>query len=95
MGKLFVEPYSMGLIVSDEVLDQVREMIENSAAAHTGFWIAGAYHVERNGVPDYPDPTYGHQRVWIPAGMMLTLCYDRPTHPDPDRIVEEPFTIFV
>ena len=81
--------------VPDYALDRIASLLENSPEGSLGFWIAGQLSVERDGEPMNPDPSYGHQRMWIPATQIVTLVYDRPLHPDPDRIKDLPNVVFV
>jgi hypothetical protein len=80
---------------ADHVLDRVAELLEEKAASGGGFWLAGQLQVERNGEAANPNPAYGHQRLWVPIGQLVTLVYDRPLHPDPDRVIDEPGVVYL
>jgi hypothetical protein len=80
---------------SDENLDRIANLLEDPPGSTGGFWLAGQLEVETNGEPANPDPSYGHQRLWVTPGTLVTLVYDRPLHPDPDRIVDDDGTIYL
>jgi hypothetical protein len=74
---------------TDDALDRIRDLLQNPPFPGQGFWLAGQLEIETDGEPSHPDPRDGHQRLWIPSGTLLSLIYDRPLHPNPDRITEE------
>lgn len=69
----------------DAVLDRVAHLLEHPPSSG-GFWLAGQLQREVNGELTYPNPAYGHQRMWVSVSQTVTLIYDRPLHPDPDRV---------
>lgn len=80
---------------SDHVLDQICRMLEDPPTAGGGFWVAGQLIVERNGEQVHPDPLEGHQRLWVSSSQLVTLIYDRPLHPNPDVIADNPTTVLL
>lgn len=79
---------------TDEVLDQVRARIESQDGTQ-GFWLATLPIREVDGVQVHPRPEDGHELIWIPKSAIVSLIYDRPLHADPDRIEDQPGTIWI
>lgn len=95
MAFLAIDSARIRIETSDDALDRVKRELEQAASGRGGLWLAGQLQVERNGETTYPDPANGHQRLWVPAGTLVALVYDRPLSPDPDRLDDEPGTVIV
>lgn len=93
IGQRFGFRASVEIEVSDGVLDRVAKLLEHPPTEGGGFWIAGHFEVEVDGVATYADPARGHQRLWVSTAQLVSLCYDRPLSVEPDRLPDEPHVI--
>ncbi|UFU05497.1 hypothetical protein [Ruania halotolerans] len=81
--------------VLDATLDRVRALLEDPPTPGGGFWLAGPYELYRNDERVLPDPSHGHQRLWVSTSQQVSLWYDRPLHDDPDVVAEDETTVYI